>query len=294
MLALGAYFALDARKKRLFNLFNFYPGTAKIIEETTMSFMEDIQFKDFDKAATYHDPEDQKKHDIPKLIERLFKIKPELLDIMEYKIMESTLDSSGNRGRVKVQTKVHRLNTRRFQGCGNNVLFPQEKRQMVHGAGIVPEKYLDRSKKGEEHWKRRRFKRIRPRPAIGPYSQAVSAGPFLFVSGQLGLIPETGEMAGPDLASQARQGPDESPKHSGSRRNKPFQSRGSRCLSGRHRKLRRFQRHLPGIFLRRQTRARRGRGQRPAQGRARGNQMRRHGLRKRKSPRRQPEHPARL
>ena len=41
--------------------------------------------------------------------------------------------------------------------------------------------------------------------AIGPYSQAVSAGPFLFVSGQLGLIPETGEMAGPDLASQARQ-----------------------------------------------------------------------------------------
>ena len=41
--------------------------------------------------------------------------------------------------------------------------------------------------------------------AIGPYSQAVSAGPFLFVSGQLGLIPETGEMAGPGLASQARQ-----------------------------------------------------------------------------------------
>ncbi len=41
--------------------------------------------------------------------------------------------------------------------------------------------------------------------AIGPYSQAVLAGSLLFVSGQLGLIPETGEMAGPDLASQARQ-----------------------------------------------------------------------------------------
>ncbi len=40
--------------------------------------------------------------------------------------------------------------------------------------------------------------------AIGPYSQAILAGPFLFVSGQLGLDPETGEMAGPDLASQAR------------------------------------------------------------------------------------------
>ena len=114
LLALGAYFALDARKNG-FSPFQFLSGDHKIIEKTTLSFMEDIQFKDFDKAATYHDPEDQKKHDIPKLIERLFKIKPELLDIMEYKIMESTLDSSGNRGRVKVQTKVHRLNTDDFR-----------------------------------------------------------------------------------------------------------------------------------------------------------------------------------
>lgn len=41
--------------------------------------------------------------------------------------------------------------------------------------------------------------------AIGPYSQGIYAPPFLFVSGQLGLNPETGELAGPDLASQARQ-----------------------------------------------------------------------------------------
>lgn len=41
--------------------------------------------------------------------------------------------------------------------------------------------------------------------AIGPYAQAVAAPPFLFISGQLGLIPETGELAGPDLASQAQQ-----------------------------------------------------------------------------------------
>ena len=31
--------------------------------------------------------------------------------------------------------------------------------------------------------------------AIGPYSQAVMAGPFLFVSGQLPLDPETGDLA---------------------------------------------------------------------------------------------------
>ncbi len=41
--------------------------------------------------------------------------------------------------------------------------------------------------------------------AIGPYSQAVVAGPLLFVSGQLGMKPETGELVAPDLSSQARQ-----------------------------------------------------------------------------------------
>jgi 2-iminobutanoate/2-iminopropanoate deaminase len=38
--------------------------------------------------------------------------------------------------------------------------------------------------------------------AIGPYSQAVSAGGFLFCSGQLGLDPATGEFAGPGVEAQ--------------------------------------------------------------------------------------------
>ncbi len=41
--------------------------------------------------------------------------------------------------------------------------------------------------------------------AIGPYSQAIATDQLLFVSGQLGLIPESGQLAGPDLASQTRQ-----------------------------------------------------------------------------------------
>jgi 2-iminobutanoate/2-iminopropanoate deaminase len=40
--------------------------------------------------------------------------------------------------------------------------------------------------------------------AIGPYSQGIAAGPWLFVSGQLGMNPQTGELVGKDLASQAR------------------------------------------------------------------------------------------
>ena len=31
--------------------------------------------------------------------------------------------------------------------------------------------------------------------ALGPYSQAVSSGPFVFTSGQVGLVPATGDMA---------------------------------------------------------------------------------------------------
>ncbi|MEG2144438.1 MAG: RidA family protein [Oscillospiraceae bacterium] len=41
--------------------------------------------------------------------------------------------------------------------------------------------------------------------ALGPYSQAISMGNFLFASGQLGLVPETGEFAGADVVSQTIQ-----------------------------------------------------------------------------------------
>ena len=40
---------------------------------------------------------------------------------------------------------------------------------------------------------------------IGPYSQAVKAGGLLFVSGQPGVDPSTGEAAGTTLEVQARQ-----------------------------------------------------------------------------------------
>jgi endoribonuclease L-PSP, putative len=40
---------------------------------------------------------------------------------------------------------------------------------------------------------------------IGPYSQGVRAGGFLFVSGQPGVNPETGEAAGPTFSEQAKQ-----------------------------------------------------------------------------------------
>ena len=41
--------------------------------------------------------------------------------------------------------------------------------------------------------------------AIGPYSQASLVDGWLYSAGQIGLVPETGALAGPDVVAQARQ-----------------------------------------------------------------------------------------
>ncbi|HET9948257.1 MAG TPA: RidA family protein [Longimicrobiales bacterium] len=41
--------------------------------------------------------------------------------------------------------------------------------------------------------------------AIGPYAQAVAAGDWIWCSGQIPVIPQTGELAGPGAAEQTEQ-----------------------------------------------------------------------------------------
>ena len=41
--------------------------------------------------------------------------------------------------------------------------------------------------------------------AIGPYSQAISAGGFTFVSGQIAINPETGDLMNASIEAQAEQ-----------------------------------------------------------------------------------------
>ena len=41
--------------------------------------------------------------------------------------------------------------------------------------------------------------------AVGPYSQAIDCGDYIFLSGQLGLDPKTGALAGADVGAQAKQ-----------------------------------------------------------------------------------------
>ena len=107
-LLLGGYFTFEAEWGRSL-LLRFLSPDRDAVNQMTLAFLEDIRFKDFDQAATYHSPEDQARVDIPMLIERLFKIKPEMLDIMEYEILFVKVDSTGLRARVKTETKVQDL-----------------------------------------------------------------------------------------------------------------------------------------------------------------------------------------
>ncbi len=84
-------------------------GDLGLLRSNTLSFWEDVQFKDFDAASSYHDPAVQADVDIPYLLERAFVMKPEVLEIMEYEVVLADLDSTGNRARIKTRVKVKNL-----------------------------------------------------------------------------------------------------------------------------------------------------------------------------------------
>jgi hypothetical protein len=77
--------------------------------------MEDIQFKDFQSAASYHAPELIETVDIPFLIQRLFAVKPEALDIMDYEVVFADIDRSDLRARVRVRVRANILLRQRIE-----------------------------------------------------------------------------------------------------------------------------------------------------------------------------------
>jgi hypothetical protein len=76
------------------------------LRRVALQFLEDIQFKDFESAASYHAPDLRETVDIPYLIQRLFTVRPEALDIMDYEVVFAEVDSGGLRARVKLRVKV--------------------------------------------------------------------------------------------------------------------------------------------------------------------------------------------
>ena len=80
---------------------NIGGSESRWLADKTYDFLEDVQFKDFDKASTYHLKETQAKRDIPGLIQRVFFVKHEALDILRFKVSEVDLDRSQTRARVR-------------------------------------------------------------------------------------------------------------------------------------------------------------------------------------------------
>jgi 2-iminobutanoate/2-iminopropanoate deaminase len=58
---------------------------------------------------------------------------------------------------------------------------------------------------GEPRWSRSPITRINERKSVGPFSDAVGAGEFLFLSGEIPRDPETGEVVRGDIARATRQ-----------------------------------------------------------------------------------------
>lgn len=90
-------------------------GDRGALRRVAMQFLEDIQFKDFVSAAGYHAPELIESVDIPFLLQRLFQVRPEALDLMDYEVVFADIDSSELRARVKVRVKAKILLDERIE-----------------------------------------------------------------------------------------------------------------------------------------------------------------------------------
>jgi hypothetical protein len=97
----------------LFGTSLYWSSESAKLKKLADQFLEDLQYKDFDKAAKYHTFEDQKTVDIPSLIERLFAVKPEVLNIDNIRIIKADFDDSGTRCRTFFRCDTEALNTRR-------------------------------------------------------------------------------------------------------------------------------------------------------------------------------------
>ncbi|MDA0838694.1 MAG: hypothetical protein O3B01_24725 [Planctomycetota bacterium] len=82
----------------------------QIIIQQTRRFFECVKFKEYAEAGNFHNATDRKDANIPKMIESLFKVPPEQLDIQEYNVVFGEVDTSGLLGRVKTRCVVRTLN----------------------------------------------------------------------------------------------------------------------------------------------------------------------------------------
>jgi hypothetical protein len=115
ILALAAYYGSTGYGIRLGELsLTFAPDRQKVLD-STKRFLEDVQFKDFPHASTFHTDEDRKKKNISQLIEEKFLTKPELLDIRSFEILRIDLSSTGDRAKVLTRSTAKHLNSEQLR-----------------------------------------------------------------------------------------------------------------------------------------------------------------------------------
>jgi hypothetical protein len=81
------------------------------IRDKTIRFFECLKFKEFKEASAFHNEEDQEAADIPSMIEDLFQVPPEYLDIQDIALMYVEIDSSGILAKSKTRCHAKELNT---------------------------------------------------------------------------------------------------------------------------------------------------------------------------------------
>lgn len=84
----------------------------RILKDKTRRFLECIKFKEFEEAAAFHNEADRKDADIAGMIEGLFYVPPEYLDIQDVNVLFAEIDSSGVLGKVKARCFAEFLNTK--------------------------------------------------------------------------------------------------------------------------------------------------------------------------------------
>lgn len=110
VLALAVYFESTRYSVGLGGLRAVLDEDRHALDEGTRGFLTAIQFKDFQKAASYHQPDEREKFDIAKMIEEKFYIKPEHLDIRHFETLKIDVDPEGRRGKVAVRANLKILN----------------------------------------------------------------------------------------------------------------------------------------------------------------------------------------
>lgn len=111
LLSIGVLVGVRAGGFSLFGRTLAWNEDLATLERLARAFLTDLQYKDFEKAGMYHTLADKGKANIPKLIERLFQVKPEVLNIRDFEIVKVDLDPDGKRARTFFRSTLELLNT---------------------------------------------------------------------------------------------------------------------------------------------------------------------------------------